>query len=127
MTGQIAAAPRGPLRTGSRLGPSRTHPAVPFRCRSVPGPSRPWQPFRRPRPPGGGHARGVGDRSRGGAAPAALVMACWMPGTTMPLSRSIAWPTPSWLAALVGSPMMPPGFDAAGALGRVGDRSPRIG
>ena len=59
---------------------------------------------------------GRGLRGRGAAArrrvrPAARaggLTADMIAGITMPLSRSIAWPAPSWLAALVRSPMMPP-------------------
>ena len=55
-------------------------------------------------------------------------MACVMPGITTPLSRSMAWPTPNWLAALLRSLMMPPDAAAGGVVpGRPSDGSPRIG
>lgn len=66
-----------------------------------------------------------------GAAAAAADPAFWMawviPGITIPFNRSIAWPMPNWLAALVRSPMMPPLAGAAGASGIPIEGSPRIG
>ena len=84
----------------------------------------------------------VGDQAAGAAAAAASTagaaaagaaaaaadafwMACVIPGTTTPLSRSIAWPKPSWLAALLRSLMIPP--ELVGVVGTASEGSPRIG
>ena len=76
-----------------------------LRCRSVIG--RVESVLRRLRPVGGTGAGG-GGTGAAAAAGAARLIADMIAGITMPLSRSIAWPAPSWLAALDRSPSSPP-------------------
>jgi hypothetical protein len=86
--------------------------------------------------PGIGPGPGIAGAAAGRAAAAAGtaevaagvpagLMADMMAGIKTPLSRSIACPAPSWLAALDKSPNSPPLAGAAGAA--ASDGSPRIG
>ena len=88
-----------------RRGYHRPVASLTLRCRFGAGLSRAIsrspRRCRRPRPPA---LLLPGQRQP----PAAFCMAWVMPGMTMPQSRSMAWPTPSWLAALLMSPMIPP-------------------
>src|SRR6478752_6848811 len=67
----------------------------------------------------------AGTAAAAAGAPAGL-MADMIAGIKTPLSRSIAWPAPSWLAALERSPSRPPLPVLAGAA-PPSDGSPRIG